>query len=382
MIALERDEKKIKNVVKPHTFIEGEFSIGMGRTGREYALIMEYIPGENGAIYGRKLHSLQMVKSREDHETQLQYNNIEKLAVMYGMAKSIEDVHNAGVVHRDIKPGNFQIGNTYGVTVLDFGFSDDDFFHKKLEKDVYPCSPMYSSTYDLEHKKYAGVLYDMYSLGLTLYYIYTGKEIFKNIKNTKGEYDPNLIRKMHMDYAKKNKPLPFEFPKNTPTILKKLIAKMCEPRSENRKINNTEIDGAIVSKVVGKMLTNVVLAELLRNDASESIYNTYLQNNEVKKHITHWIQIHSSEIIRNQQKFFRSLEIALSITNGLCSRNIILHNLEDSENIQVYIHPDIQNEISQTLHKYKNKEDNTMYTLPLNNPITDMFIGLDVSINI
>ena len=94
--------------------------------------------------------------------------------------------HNNNIIHKDIKPGNFffRDADHKEVVLGDFGISslcdDEELFHKTTQArtPVYAAPEMYENVIDREveitHK------IDFYSLGITLLYLWLGKNPFSN----------------------------------------------------------------------------------------------------------------------------------------------------------------------------------------------------------
>lgn len=94
--------------------------------------------------------------------------------------------HNNNIIHKDIKPGNFFFRDAEHTEVVlgDFGISslcdEEELFHKTTQArtPVYAAPEMYENVIDREveitHK------IDFYSLGITLLYLWLGKNPFSN----------------------------------------------------------------------------------------------------------------------------------------------------------------------------------------------------------
>lgn len=87
------------NVVTIHAFGEHH--------GRPY-LVMEYVFGSN------------LTRWREDHEDATLE---ERLAILDPLCRGVEAIHEAGGLHRDLKPGNVLVGASGRVVVTDFGLA-------------------------------------------------------------------------------------------------------------------------------------------------------------------------------------------------------------------------------------------------------------------
>ncbi|MCL2849724.1 MAG: protein kinase, partial [Micrococcales bacterium] len=98
------------------------------------------------------------------------------LAVTCGVLTALEFAHRAGIVHRDIKPGNIMITSEGVVKVMDFGIAravDDDW----TSTQTVVGTPGYLSP---EHAagKVVDVRSDLYSTGCVLFELLTGRPPF------------------------------------------------------------------------------------------------------------------------------------------------------------------------------------------------------------
>ncbi len=80
----------------------------LGEAGGQTFLTMEYLPGES-------------LKARIKREGALPIPEVQRIGVEVALAMHAS--HKAGVVHRDLKPGNVQLTPKRGAVVVDFGLS-------------------------------------------------------------------------------------------------------------------------------------------------------------------------------------------------------------------------------------------------------------------
>ena len=93
---------------------------------------------------------------------------------------ALEYVHTKGMMHLDIKPSNIMLDANDNVVLIDFGASkvfDSSMMNKTINTTRPPYTPGYAP-YEQENGdvKYLGPHCDIYSLGATLYRLYSGNK--------------------------------------------------------------------------------------------------------------------------------------------------------------------------------------------------------------
>ncbi|HPB55099.1 MAG TPA: protein kinase [Candidatus Aminicenantes bacterium] len=100
------------------------------------------------------------------------------LDILIPAAEALEAAHKAGVVHRDMKPGNILIGENGKVKVVDFGIAQVTESTSHLTREgSFVGTPEYVSPEQCEGKSVDGRS-DIYSLGVTFFEMLTGKTPF------------------------------------------------------------------------------------------------------------------------------------------------------------------------------------------------------------
>jgi predicted Ser/Thr protein kinase len=127
--------------------------------GRHF-LSMEYIDGEDLASLIKRIGHLTSEKA---------------LDIARQLAAGLAAAHERGVLHRDLKPANIMLDGHGRVRITDFGLAiaaEDE-----TQAAEIAGTPAYMAPEQLAGKG-ATVRSDIYSLGLVLYEIYTGKKAF------------------------------------------------------------------------------------------------------------------------------------------------------------------------------------------------------------
>ncbi len=118
---------------------------------------------------------------------------VEALRITAEAANGLQALHEAGIIHRDIKPQNILIARDGRVKITDFGISrtQDMISEESVKKSSIAGTPKFMSP-EQARGEAATKHSDLYSLGATLYYMLTGKapvlaskDIRKQISNVR-----------------------------------------------------------------------------------------------------------------------------------------------------------------------------------------------------
>src|SRR5579885_3063978 len=132
----------------------------IGQVEGLHYISMEFVDGEDLASLLRRIGRLPVDKAAE---------TARKLCA--GLAAA----HERGVLHRDLKPANVMIDGRGQVIIMDFGLAG---LSDQLQGDVRYGTPAYMAPEQLAGTE-VSVKSDIYSLGLVLYEIFTGKRAFQ-----------------------------------------------------------------------------------------------------------------------------------------------------------------------------------------------------------
>jgi serine/threonine-protein kinase len=146
----------------------------IGEVEGQHFLSMEYVDGENLASLQRRIGRLPADKA---------------LDIAQQLCAGVAAAHDKGVLHRDLKPENVMLDGQGKVRITDFGLAGlEDAIRGD---DVRSGTPAYMSPEQLTGHEVTARS-DVYSLGLVLYELFTGKKAFE------GKTFAELLRK-HRD---------------------------------------------------------------------------------------------------------------------------------------------------------------------------------------
>ncbi len=130
----------------------------IGQTEHQIFLSMEYVDGEDLSSLLRRIGRLPPDKAVE---------------IARKICTGLAAAHDKGVLHRDLKPSNIMLDGRGEVLVMDFGLAG--LAHEI--QDVRSGTPAYMAPEQLAGKEVT-VRSDIYSLGLVLYELFTGRAAF------------------------------------------------------------------------------------------------------------------------------------------------------------------------------------------------------------
>lgn len=150
------------------------------------------------------------------------------------VAQALDYAHSKRIVHRDIKPANIMFNESNGqVTVTDFGIARITDDSRTRTGDVMG-SPLYMSPEQLKGDK-VGSSADIFSLGITMYQLLTGKLPFSGDNLANLTY--NIIHSSHKG--------PREWRNELPASATRIINKALQKSPEKRFLSASDMCDAI-----------------------------------------------------------------------------------------------------------------------------------------
>ena len=143
-------------------------------------------------------------------------------------------IHEAGILHRDLKPGNVMLRTEEQLALIDFGMAKQALLQMDLtDKGLIFGTPHYMSP-EQGHGQRLDARSDLYSLGVVLYEMLTGEKPYR-------ADNPMTVLYMH-----RNTPIPQLAPELAPLqpLLDRMLAKDAADRYADAAATATAIDDA------------------------------------------------------------------------------------------------------------------------------------------
>ena len=154
----EREARASARLSGPHIAAVYDF----GRSEELPYIVMELVPGETLA-------------DRLAREGPLPPQEAARIATR--VAEALEEAHAAGIVHRDVKPGNVMLTPAGDVKVMDFGIAAAAWAERVTTSDMVLGTPSYLAPEQARSEK-TTPLSDVYALGAVLYEMVAGRPPF------------------------------------------------------------------------------------------------------------------------------------------------------------------------------------------------------------
>lgn len=232
-----------KYVVKIHDF-------GQEETG-EHFLILEY-------LHGKTLEEMAVSKDRIPVPTVVD--------ITMQMAEVLKDLHEQGIVHRDIKSSNVKITSEGNIKLFDFGISKGDDLPSMTRSTDFLGTLQYMSPEQTDGRE-VDIRSDIYSLGIVIYEMLFGKLPFDA---------PSPVEVLEMQRNKQPKIPPEAREREIPISIITLMLRCLEKRPEDRFQNPAELLNAL--KVVTE---EIGISQVERDKLRQTTFTQILAKNSV-----------------------------------------------------------------------------------------------------
>ena len=189
----------------------------------------------------------------------------EAVSIAIQIAQGIEAAHNNHIIHRDIKPQNVIISREGKVKVTDFGIAraaSANTINSNAMGSVHYISPEQARGGYIDEKS------DIYSLGISLYEMLTGKVPFE------GDSTVTIA----LQHINEEIPSPkLEVP-DLPISVEKIIEKCTQKKSERRYLKVAELIADLKKSLITPDEDFVVLAPVATNGATIMMTDEEVEN--------------------------------------------------------------------------------------------------------
>src|SRR5256884_3372391 len=190
----------------------------IGEVDGRHFLSMEFIKGEELSSLLRRIGRLPQDKA---------------IQIARQICAGLSAAHDVGVLHRDLKPANVMIDEHGNARITDFGLAG--LAEEFREDEIHAGTPAYMAPEQLDGRKFT-VRSDIYSLGLVLYELFTGRKAFE--APTLGE----LVKLRRSDTTPTT---PSEIVKGLDPLIEKVIDRCLKKDSEDRPSTALQVAAAL-----------------------------------------------------------------------------------------------------------------------------------------
>lgn len=180
-----------------------------------------YDVGEEGGIYYIVMELVEGITLKKYIEKKARLSVKEAISIAIQISMGIEAAHNNHIIHRDIKPQNVIISKEGKVKVTDFGIA------KAATSNTITSNVMGSVHYTSPEQArggYSDEKSDIYSLGITLFEMLTGRVPFN------GETTVAIAIK----HIQEELPSPRDFVAEIPISVEQIVFKCCQKSPDRR----------------------------------------------------------------------------------------------------------------------------------------------------
>ena len=180
-------------------------------------IVNVYDVGEDRGLYYMVMELVEGITLKEYIQKKGKLSTREVLSIAIQMCTGVEAAHKNNIIHRDIKPQNIMISTEGKVKVTDFGIA------RAVDSNTVSSSAMGSVHYvspEQARGGYCDVKSDIYSVGITMYEMVTGRVPF----------DGDSTVSVAMKHLQENIVPPSEYAPDITRALERIILK-CTQKS-------------------------------------------------------------------------------------------------------------------------------------------------------
>lgn len=277
-------DRKVSFKVLKEEFIDEEFIGKFSKEARAAARISHvnianvYDVGNDGNIYYIVMEYVDGYTLKDIIKAKAPFTNEEVLGISIQIANALEVAHSNNIVHRDIKPQNILVTNDGGVKVTDFGIA------RATTSNTITTDAMGSVHYFSPEQARGGYVdfkSDIYSLGIIMYEMITGKLPF----------DGDGVVQLAMKHITEPLPNIREINPKVSNSLEKIILKATTKNADNRYSSARELNDDLkkaLSDESGSFVTENSIDEdgvtvVIKPEEMEEIKRLTKNNNEKQK---------------------------------------------------------------------------------------------------
>lgn len=191
-------------------------------------IVNVYDVGEENGIHYIVMELIEGITLKKYIEKKARLSYKEAVSIAIQVSMGIEAAHNHHIIHRDIKPQNIIISKDGKVKVTDFGIA------KAATSNTITSNVMGSVHYTSPEQArggYSDEKSDIYSLGITLFEMLTGRVPFN------GETTVAIA----IRHIQEELPSPREFVAEIPVAVESIVLKCCQKSPDRRYQNMQEL---------------------------------------------------------------------------------------------------------------------------------------------
>ncbi len=204
----------------------------LNKEAGSYFITMEFVSGEDLKSFIRRSGRLTVSKG---------------IDIAKQICEGLDEAHRLGVIHRDLKPGNIMIDNDGNARIMDFGIARSVEGKGITGAGVMIGTPEYMSPEQVEGKD-VDQLSDIYSLGVILYEMLTGRVPFE------GETALNIAVRQKTETPRN----PREYNEQISEDLNSVILKCLEKDKDKRYQSASELRSELLKIESGLPTTEKV----------------------------------------------------------------------------------------------------------------------------